>query len=308
LILDKYPKVPSGNFIGDRWISSENSENAMTTLPALLAAIVWMLLLGCGFYALLRRHLRLDDQLADNEALLAAERHARLTAERSLAEAHITLCKLARQQEKVREMERQRIGRDIHDDLGQNLLTLKIDLSLLHVSTTGAHPLITQKVDCMMGNLDLTIQSLRTVINDLRPLALEHGLGHAIAWQLGEFSRMHGIRHALRAEPGVFNYQADQERDAMVFRILQESLSNVARHAHATDVTVELQRCGGVLTLTVQDNGVGMAPTARGDGNGLPGMRDRAAAIGGRFAIESQPGAGTLLQLSFPVPQAFAVL
>jgi signal transduction histidine kinase len=106
----------------------------------------------------------------------------------------------------------------------------------------------------------------------------------------------------------VFNYQADQERDAMVFRILQESLSNVARHAHATDVTVELQRCGGVLTLTVQDNGVGMAPTARGDGNGLPGMRDRAAAIGGRFAIESQPGAGTLLRLSFPVPQAFAVL
>ncbi|WP_426207796.1 sensor histidine kinase [Massilia sp. TWP1-3-3] len=280
----------------------------MTTLPALLAAIVWMLLLGWGFYALLKRHLRLDDLLADHEAQLAVERHARLTAERSLAASHDTLCQLARQQETVRETERQRIGRDIHDDLGQNLLTLKIDLSLLHVSTTGAHPMITQKVDCMMGNLDLTIQSLRAVINDLRPVALENGLGSAIECQLKEFSRMHGIRHALRAEPGVYHYPADQKRDAMVFRILQESLSNVARHAHATDVSVELQRCGGVLTLTVQDNGVGMTPGVKGQGSGLPGIRDRAAAIGGRFAIESEPGVGTLLRLSFPVPQAFAVL
>ncbi len=280
----------------------------MTTLPALLAAIAWMLLLGWGFHALLKRHLRLDDKLADSEAELAAERHARLNAERSLATTHTTLCQLARQQESIRETERQRIGRDIHDDLGQSLMTLKIDLSLLHVSTTGAHPLITQKVDCMMGNLDLTIQSLRTVINDLRPLALEQGLAHAIEWQLVEFSRMHGIRHALRAEPGVFDFPADDERDAMVFRIMQESLSNVVRHAHATDVTVTLQRCGGVLTLTVQDNGIGMPAGPRNQGSGLPGIRDRTAAIGGRFAIESQPGAGTLLRLSFPVPQTFAVL
>ncbi|MEJ7808716.1 MAG: ATP-binding protein, partial [Telluria sp.] len=82
----------------------------------------------------------------------------------------------------------------------------------------------------------------------------------------------------------------------------------VARHAHVTEVSVELQRCGGVLTLTVHDNGVGMASAARGQGSGLPGMRERAAAIGGRFAIESEPGQGTLLRLSFPVPQAFAML
>lgn len=281
----------------------------MTTFPAMLGAIVWMLLLGWGFHALLKRHLRLDDELSDNEAQLAVERHARLTAERSLAATHSSLCKLARQQEHVRETERQRIGRDIHDDLGQNLLTLKIDLSLLHVSTTGAHPLITQRVDCMMGNLDLTIQSLRAVINDLRPLALENGLGAAIESQLHDFTRMHGIRHVLRAEPGVYNYPPDQERDAMVFRILQESLSNIVRHAHATDVTVDLQRCGGVLTMTIQDNGIGMKAGAGGaQGSGLPGIRERAAAIGGRFAIESQPGRGTLLRLSFPVPQAFAVL
>lgn len=279
----------------------------MNNTPTLLVAVVWMVLLGWGFHALLRRHLRLDDNLADKEAQLAIERHARAIAEKSLAAAHLSLCQLARQQEHVRETERQRIGRDIHDDLGQNLLTLKIDLSLLHVSTTGAHPLITQKVDSMMGNLDLTIKSLRAVINDLRPVALETGLRHAIEWQLSEFSRMHGIRHTLRAPAGAFDSHSDKERDAMVFRILQESLSNLVRHAHATEVEVELQRCGGVLTLTVQDNGIGMPAEIPANGSGLPGIRDRVAAIGGRFVIESQPGAGTVLTLSFPLLQSFAL-
>lgn len=279
----------------------------MNSTATLIVAMVWILLLGWGFYALLRRHLRQDDRLADKEAQLGIERHARVTAEHALAEAHLSLCQLARQQEHVREIERQRIGRDIHDDLGQNLLALKIDLSLLHVSTTGAHPLITQKVYAMMGNLDLTITSLRGVINDLRPPALETGLRSAIEWQLSEFSRMHGIRHVLNAEAGAFDMHADRERDAMVFRILQESLSNVARHAQATQVSVELQRCGSVLTLTVEDNGLGMPAPLPTGGSGLAGMRDRAAAIGGRFAIGTRPGAGTVMTLTFPLLQAYAV-
>jgi signal transduction histidine kinase len=279
----------------------------MNTTPSLFVAVVWMLLLGWGFHALLRRHLRLDDLLADKEAQLAIERHARASAERTLAATHLSLCQLARQQESVRETERRRIGRDIHDDLGQNLLALKIDLSLLHVSTSGAHPQITHKVSCMMGNLDQTIKSLRAVINNLRPLALESGLRHALEWQLAEFSRTHGIRHTLVAAPAVFDTPADKERDAMVFRILQESLCNVVRHAHATDVAVEAQRCGSILTLTVQDNGVGMAQAAPSDGSGLPGMRERAAAIGGRLSIDGAHGGGTVLTLTFPVTQACAV-
>ncbi|MES2015510.1 MAG: histidine kinase [Pseudomonadota bacterium] len=279
----------------------------MNTTPSLIVAVVWMLLLGWGFHALLKRHLRLDDMLADKEAQLAAERHARAQAERTLASTHTSLCQLARQHESVREAERQRIGRDIHDDLGQNLLALKLDLSLLHVSTTGAHPMITQKIDSMMGNLDLTIRSLRAVINNLRPLALETGLRHAIEWQLGELSRTHGIRHVLVADAAVFDNPVDKERDAMVFRILQESLSNVVRHAHATDVTVELQRCASVLTLMVQDNGVGMPAILPEHGSGLTGIRERVVAIGGRFVIDKPAAGGTLLTLTFPVPQVLAV-
>lgn len=278
----------------------------MNSTPTLIVAVVWILLLGWGFYALLRRHLCLDDNLADKEGQLVIERHARGTAERALASAHLSLTQLARQQEHVRETERQRISRDIHDDLGQNLLSLKIDLSLLHVSTTGAHPLIIEKVDAMMGNLDRTIKSLRAIINDLRPVALETGLRAAIEWQLSEFSRMHSIRHNLQAEPSAFDIPTDKERDAMIFRILQESLSNVARHAHATDVLVELQRCGSVLTVTVEDNGVGIPTPLPTGGSGLAGMRERATAIGGRFAIDSRPGAGTIVTLSFPLLQAFA--
>lgn len=279
----------------------------MNINPTIVLAVCWLLLLGWGFNALLRRHLRLDDQLADREAQLAVERHARAVAERGLATAHVSLCKLARKQENVRETERQRIARDIHDDLGQNLLALKVDLSLLHVSTTGAHPLITQKVNGMIGNIDLTIASLRAIINDLRPVALEAGFVQAIEWQLTEFSRMHGIRHELRLDPEVRTVRADQECETMLYRILQESLSNVVRHSHATEVMIDLQRCGPQFTLKVKDNGIGMPLAQVSGGCGLAGIRDRVSAIGGSFAVDSLAGVGTILSLSIPLKETLAV-
>ncbi|SHG74346.1 sensor histidine kinase [Massilia sp. CF038] len=273
----------------------------MLTMPVMIIAFLWMLLLGWGFHALLQRHLRLDETLSERDGELQAERQARSSAERALASTHVTLCKLARQQESVREAERQRIGRDIHDDLGQHLLALKIDLSLLQVSTTGAHPQVAQKVGTMIGHLDRTIASLRSVINDLRPLALAAGLPAAIEWQLAELSRLHGIAHELKIEPHCLDGGPDAARDGAVFRILQESLSNVVRHAHASEVAVTLSRSGTVLTMTVRDNGIGMPLCRAAGGNGLAGIGERAAAIGGCVAIDSQPGSGTLLTLSFPL-------
>ncbi|ATQ77083.1 two-component sensor histidine kinase [Massilia violaceinigra] len=278
----------------------------MHITPTAILALLWMLLIGWGFYALLQRHLRLDDQLSDKEAQLSIERHARDVAELALANTHLSLCQMTKQQETIRESERQRISRDIHDDLGQNLLALKIDLQLLHVSTTGAHPLITQKVDCMIGNLDNTIKSLRAIIYDLRPVVLEAGFQSAMEWQLSEFTRMHGIRHAFTADPTALDAPPDAERDAMLYRIVQEALSNVARHAHATEVNVKLHRFGDMLTLRVEDNGVGMVAAGNGRGCGLPGMRERVRAIGGCFAIDSLPGNGTMLSVSIPLTVAIA--
>jgi signal transduction histidine kinase len=277
----------------------------MQITPTIVLAAVWMVLLGWGCQALLRRHLRLDEQLADTEAQLAIERHGRACAERALASTHLSLCQLARQQETVRESERQRIARDIHDDLGQNLLALKIDLSLLHVSTTGAHPLISKKVDNMIGNLDLTIQSLRTIIHDLRPMALEEGFVAAIEWQMNEFTRMHGIRHSLHIDATVLDAGTTRDCETLLYRILQESLSNVVRHAHATEVAVDLSRSANLLTLKVKDNGIGLANDKRAEkrGTGLSGMRDRVSAIGGSFAIDSLTGVGTILSLSIPLDE-----
>jgi signal transduction histidine kinase len=269
--------------------------------PAALLSMLWLLLVGCGFLALLARHLRVRDQLAWSQSQLGLERHARALAERAQADSHTALCRLIQQQEQVRENERNRIARDIHDDLGQHLLAVKIELSLLQVSTSGAHPQLHQKIGSLHAAIGLTIGALRRIINDLRPLALENGLRTAIETHLSDFSRVNGIRHELEADPDAFRAKPDQGVDAMLFRILQESLSNVVRHAQATEVKIALLRSGDLLTLNVRDNGIGMASHSASCGCGLVGIADRVTAAGGKFVIDSKPGAGTLLSLSIPL-------
>ncbi|MES2759516.1 MAG: sensor histidine kinase [Pseudomonadota bacterium] len=264
-------------------------------------AAMWLVLLGWGFHAALRRHLQFHDQLAFAHALLGSERHARAQAEQALEEAHTALCRKIGQQEQVRERERNRIARDIHDDLGQHLLALKIELTLMQVSTHGAHPPIHQQTGALIDQVGATIQSLRRIINDLRPLALEHGLRTAMETHLSEFSRVNGIRHELDADPEAFKASPDHAIDAMLFRILQESLANVVRHAQATEVKIALTRNGDLLTLNVRDNGIGMTGTPATRGCGLAGIADRVTASGGKFVIDSTPGAGTSLTLSIPL-------
>ncbi|NML60169.1 sensor histidine kinase [Massilia sp. RP-1-19] len=276
-----------------------------TPTPGLLLATIWLLVIGWGFHTLLRHHLRSDDRLCDAQAQLGVERHARALAERALAETHKVLCRLVEQQEGVRDTERRRIARDIHDDLGQNLMALKIELTLLQHATRAASPQLNARIDVMIRNLDLAIKSLRGIINDLRPLALDAGLRYAMECQLSEFTRLNGIRHHFTADPAAFD--TDKAFDAMLFRILQESLSNVARHSQATDVRVALTRDDGQLNLTIRDNGIGLAAADAAQGCGLDGIRDRVAALGGSFAIDSKPGGGCQLSLIIPLGQPIAV-
>ncbi|MDB5908695.1 MAG: Two-component sensor histidine kinase [Massilia sp.] len=273
-----------------------------SALPFVLIALLWLLLLGWGFHALLGRHLRFNDRLVCSEAQLGLERQARALAERVLADTHASLCRLVHQQEQVRETERNRIARDIHDDLGQQLLAMKMALSLMQVSSCGADTPVRRQIRDLLNNLDLTFASLRAIINDLRPPVLEQGLLRAMQQHLAEFSRLNGIRHQFAADSAVFEGGQDRTVDAMLFRILQESLSNVARHAQATEVRIALGRSAGLLTLKVQDDGVGILGQPGTQGRGLAGIADRVAAAGGKFAIDSQPGAGTLISLSIPQP------
>jgi signal transduction histidine kinase len=268
------------------------------------AALLWMVLCA-GACRLLRANLRHHQHLGRMEAQLAAERQARAQAEQALADSHGIVCRLVLEQAAVRDAERSRIARDIHDDLGQNLLALRIDLSLLQVATSGIHPTIHHKVGLMASNLDLTIRSLRAVINNLRPLALGEGLRTAIERQLAEFTRLSGVGHALHvAGDAGLDGDAVCSAGAIVYRVLQESLSNVARHARASRVCVTLARDGERLALRVQDDGVGIAGPAAAGSMGLAGMRERACAAGGRLRVRSRPGTGTVVELSLPLPSA----
>jgi signal transduction histidine kinase len=229
-------------------------------------AALLCVLVSAVAYRLLRTNLRHHALLAEMEARMAEERQARALTEQALADSHGIVCKLVLEQAGVRDAERSRIARDIHDDLGQNLLALRIDLSLMQVATNRIHPAIHQKVGLMASNLDMAIRSLRAVINNLRPLALGEGLRHAMERQLAEFSRLSGIEHSFRAAAGAFDGAAGNDNDAIVYRVLQESLSNVARHARASRVLVSLERDGPRLTLRVQDDGVGIAAPACANG------------------------------------------
>jgi signal transduction histidine kinase len=272
-----------------------------------LSAALWLLGLGWVFLLVLRRKLRTEDRVTELEARLTLEQKSRMLAEQALADTHAVLARLVHQHDEVRDGERSRIARDIHDDLGQNLLALRIDLSLMQVATAGIHPAIHQKVAAMAGSLELAVKSLRAVINNLRPLALESGLQRALELQLTEFTRISGVRHQFEAGPGSWTSAASSGAlDGMLYRVVQESLSNVARHAGASEVRVALARDGTRLTLRVQDDGIGMPLAAAGGGSagcGLAGMRARAAAAGGTLSVQSAPGAGTVILLNVPLVQ-----
>ncbi len=196
--------------------------------------------------------------------------------------------------------ERARIARDIHDDLGQSLLALKIELSMVQLGVSGSQAHLRQKLAHMLEHLDGAVGSLRSVISNLRPAALCDGLQQAVVRQLEEFSRLSSITHSLRTTPDAF--AASEQIDPIVFRILQEALANIARHAQATDVAVTLIRQQDQLLLKISDNGIGLPASASPHGYGLRGMRERIATVGGQFDVYSRPGAGTLIKLSIPLP------
>jgi signal transduction histidine kinase len=193
--------------------------------------------------------------------------------------------------------ERLRIASDIHDDLGQNLLTLKIELAALQ-NHPGLPPSARRHLATLLAHTDAGVRSLRGIINGLRPVGLEHGLRCAVERQLTEFSRINGIHYRL--ESAQYGNDAACPADATVFRVLQESLSNIARHAGATEVSIALCRNAHELSMTVRDNGVGMQEGPPRQGCGLLGIEHRVAAAGGCFVLASAPGQGTALTTSIP--------
>lgn len=203
----------------------------------------------------------------------------------------------ARGQVQVRNDERQRIARDIHDDLGQSLLALKLELALVRAAAPAP---VGGQIDSIMRHLDASILSLRTIIHDLRPGALQAGLTGAVRQQLVEFSRLSGVAHVLEVDAGL---DGDARCvDCTALRIVQELLANVARHARARSVTVRLRIVERQLAIDVSDDGTGLPLPGAASGFGLRGIGERARATGGTLYVECPAGGGTCVHVTLGLP------
>lgn len=225
----------------------------------------------------------------------------RQKAEAALRTSREQLRALAAHLESVREEERTRIAREIHDELGQVLTGLRLDLTRLATHLPAGQVAVRDDMRAMLTLVDTSIQTVR-LATDLRPSVLDDlGLVAALEWQTQEFQGRTGIPCRFLAREAEFG--PDPAVDTAVFRICQETLTNVARHAGASEVTIRLQEEAGALVLTVADNGRGI--TDQGLANrtslGLLGMRERARLLGGKVSIDGRPGGGTTVSVHIPL-------
>ena len=219
--------------------------------------------------------------------------------ESALRESALSMRELAEHQESVREEERKRIAREIHDELGQQLLALKIDVSILQGQLSHV-PEATAQLDGMLRSMSSLMQSMRSIINDLRPAVLDLGLHAAVEWQTREFQRKTGISCVLMSD-GEDIVLSDACATAL-FRTLQESLTNVSRHASASHVDVQLYATDESLLMRVSDDGIGrLGQQDKPDAFGLRGMRERIGSLGGRLTVTAAPDQGVTVTAVIPI-------
>jgi signal transduction histidine kinase len=251
---------------------------------------------------ILRSKLSVFVGLHDTNRILNAELAERALAEQRLRASEENLRALAAHLQSVREEERTRIARDIHDELGQALTGLKIDLNGMARHSPHEEPeAFQERVRMVSSAIDRIINSVRRIASGLRPEVLDEiGLSAAVEWQAREFQRRTGIRCHVTIEEGFTD--PDQERATALFRIFQELLTNVARHANATRVNVSLTDIPQ-LVLEIEDNGRGIRDEESGSSRslGFLGMRERVQPFGGSIEVKGQEGKGTKVSVAIPL-------
>jgi signal transduction histidine kinase len=255
-----------------------------------------------------RHHRHLEDLVAARTAELtsANARLEREVTDRTRAEEELRLSRqelrdLASHLQSVREQERTDVAREVHDELGQALTVLKMDVHWLG-QRLGTAPALQDKARAMSKTIDTTVQAVRRISSELRPKLLDDlGLSAAIEWQSREFEQRSDVQCDLRSEPE--DLVLDAARSTALFRIFQETLTNVARHAGASRVDVLLRQDPGEVELTVTDDGKGITTEQASDARslGIVGMRERVHALGGTLQITGQPGRGTTVRVTIPV-------
>jgi signal transduction histidine kinase len=233
--------------------------------------------------------------------LIASDLSDRKRAEQELRASSEQLRKLAAHLLSVREEERARISREVHDELGQSLTAVKMDLAWLARRLPRGNDQMLERIRSTQQLADSIIQSIRRISTELRPAVLDLGLAAAVEWQVQEFQARSGIQCKVRL---LTREEVASNASTAMFRIFPETLTNVARHAKATRAEVVLQKQQDRLVLLIRDNGRGFDPAAPSHSRslGLLGMRERAAIVGGQVNISSAPGKGTTVTAWIPLP------
>ena len=228
--------------------------------------------------------------------------HSKL-AEAEIRRSKAQLSALASHVESVKESERLHLAREVHDDLGGNLTAIKIGLSWLMRRLPADDDSLLTRTLYLDNVVDQTIEATHRIASSLRPPVLDFGIVSAIDWQLQRFGRNADI--AIEFSAPKEDIPLDPDAAITVFRIVQEALTNVIKHARATRVSLTLALQGEALLLTIIDNGKGIQPTrskSNDNGFGLLGMTERATALGGELTIQPAKRRGTQISLRVPLP------
>jgi PAS domain S-box-containing protein len=232
--------------------------------------------------------------------LIASDLSVVKRAEQELRASGEQLRNLAARLLTVREEERARISREVHDELGQSLTAVRMDLAWVARRLSRRNGRVLERIRSTLQLAESIMESVRRISTELRPGILDHGLAAALEWQVQEFQARTGIQCKVRL---LTRKGCGSDVSTALFRILQETLTNVARHAKATRVEVVKQRVRDRLVLRIRDNGRGFdqADPSLSKSLGLLGMRERAAILGGRVNITSAPGKGTTVTARIPL-------
>ena len=226
----------------------------------------------------------------------------RVDAEAEIEHSHQQLRDLYRQMHEVREGERMRIARELHDELAQWLTALKMDVSWIAGRLPAEDDRLQEKVERMKRLVDSAVTSVRRIAHDLRPSMLDDlGLVPAIEHLLHEFSERTGLVVELDTQAGAVEFR--EPLSTAVYRMVQEGLTNVARHARATEVRVAVRVEGGELVVSVRDNGIGISVDKLSSGKsfGILGIKERARTLGGAAEIYTAREGGATVEIKVPV-------
>lgn len=237
----------------------------------------------------------------------------KLAIEHELKKSHKELQLLLDRQQNSREEERRIIARDLHDELGQVLATLKIDVSMLRkkVGSNGKQlqsDVVSSELTSIIKLIDKINRSVRRISSGLRPEILDElGLIEAIRWHIQEFEKRYAIKCSVKLPTN--SLSIDNKSSIALFRIIQEALNNVAKHSEASHVTVQMKIENDSLYLEIKDNGKGLAPESiKSSGSlGIIGLRERVRLLNGKFNIDGQPGRGTIVSVNIPFKKPITI-